>query len=86
MAKGNREIIIIYVEKMNIGKNDKSLVLRALQDDQTKSAEKLVENAYRYALLLETNITSNKRMDQACRRVVESCERYSKDIQVDNCK
>ena len=83
MTNEKKQIIAIYLNKMNIGKTNQNLVMRALQEKEpSKNSEKVIESAYKLALLIETNALSPKREKQMRFNLVCACENYNDELQV----
>ena len=83
MTNEKKQIITIYIDKMNIGKSNQNLVMRATQEKEpSKNCEKVIDYAYKLALLIETKALSPKRERKMCLNLVSACENYNDELQI----
>lgn len=85
MERDKRQIVIMYVDQMDLPASYKNLVLRAVNEkDPSKECEKVVDGAYKYALLIETKVLSSKRETRALVHLKTACESYGEELSSTN--
>ena len=70
MTKEKKQVIIMHIDEMRIDRNNKKLVLDAMQEtNPSKNCEKVIDSAYKIALLIETQALSH----MLARHITMSC-------------
>ncbi len=83
MTKEKKQVIIMHIDEMRIDRNNKKLVLDAMQEtNPSKNCEKVIDSAYKIALLIETQALSPKREKQLNANLSYACEAYNDELQL----
>ncbi len=82
MINDRKQVITIHLNKMNIGKNNQSLVLRAMNaSEPSKASEKVLNKAYKFALLIDSNALNKERETNMCRILSKACDEYYREME-----
>ena len=71
-----KSIVMEYLSQFPISKTYQHIVAEALNANDNEMSEKVVDQAYRYALLIETNLTETKRGQKSLVRLNKVCSDY----------
>ena len=83
MTTEKKQVIVMHIDEMNIERNNKKLLLDAIQEvNPSKNCEKVIESAYKIALLIETQALSPKRERQLNANLSNACEAYNNELQL----
>ena len=80
-------VVLENLSKMPITKGEQNVISEAINDkEKTKIGNKVIEYAYRYALLVETNVADSKRGEKYLNGLKKCCQTYVNDKYKDNTK
>ena len=70
-------VVLENLSKMPIAKGEQNIIRDAINDkEKTKIGNKVIEYAYRYALLVETNVADSRRGERYLKGLKTCCLAY----------
>lgn len=87
MERDKKQVILMYIDQMNLTEGYKGMILRAVNStEETRGSAKVIDSAYKYALLVETKVLSSRREAHAGLHLKLACESYNAELQGEHSK
>lgn len=87
MDKKKANAILDNLSKMDIPKGEQNIIVKAVNDvSESKLQKKVVDEAYRYALLVSSGTANTRRGERCLATLKNSCLAYAEVMDKDNTK